>query len=162
MVCVRVCVCDYLFEMFAKWYPQASSLVSKHFTGHQAIEEGWAGKRNAEIEAKEPPVLGILIDLENFDNVTQKSVLFSPLSIYLKHISHYRKVNEQTIFFLKIWQHCIKMKYLIRYHILQSNKKKFCCWFILGSVIYLSIRSCLSNMCLVISQYWCLCLNICP
>lgn len=51
--------------------------MSKHFAGHQAIEDGGAGKRNAEIEAKEPPVLGILIELENFDSVTQKVVFFS-------------------------------------------------------------------------------------
>lgn len=39
--------------------------MSEHLTGHQAVEHSRAGQRYAEVEAKQPPVLCIPVELEH-------------------------------------------------------------------------------------------------
>lgn len=50
--------------MFAQRDPQTSLLVSEHLAGHQAVEDGGARQRDAEVEAEQPPVLGVLVELK--------------------------------------------------------------------------------------------------
>ena len=38
-------------------------LATEHFAGHERVEDTGAGQRQAEIEAKQPPVLHILVEL---------------------------------------------------------------------------------------------------
>lgn len=53
-----------LFEVLTQGDTQAAVPVVEHFAGHQGIEDGGAGQRYAEVETKQPPVLGILIELK--------------------------------------------------------------------------------------------------
>ena len=62
-VCECVCVCVYLLKMFTQCDPQTPLLVPEHLTGHQAIENSRTGQRYAEVETKQPPVLGIPVEL---------------------------------------------------------------------------------------------------
>lgn len=39
-------------------------LAAEHLTGHERVEDSCAGQRETEIEAEEPPVFHILIELE--------------------------------------------------------------------------------------------------
>lgn len=39
-------------------------LAAEHLAGHECVEDPRAGQREAEVEAKEPPVLDFLIKLE--------------------------------------------------------------------------------------------------
>ena len=38
-------------------------LVPQHLTGHECVEDSSAGQRQAEVEAEEPPVLHVLVEL---------------------------------------------------------------------------------------------------
>lgn len=62
-----LCVCVHLLEVLAQCDPQASFLMSEHLAGHQAVENSREGQRNAEVEAKQPPVLRIPVELQGRD-----------------------------------------------------------------------------------------------
>lgn len=72
-----------------------------------------------------------------------KKCLFPPPSLYLKHISPYRIVNEQTFFFLKIWQHCIKWSIWSGITYCKAIKKSF----VVGSYCGLLYTSALGHVC---------------
>lgn len=55
-----------LFEMFAEGNPQAAIPSVQHLTSHEGIEDCGAHQWHTEIEAKEPPVLYILVELHEF------------------------------------------------------------------------------------------------
>lgn len=38
--------------------------ATEHLTGHECVEDGRTGQREAEVETKQPPVLGLLVQLE--------------------------------------------------------------------------------------------------
>ena len=69
---LSMCVSVYLFKVFTQGDPQTSLLVSEHLTGHQAVEHRRTGQRNAEVEAKQPPVLRIPVELEHGETNFQK------------------------------------------------------------------------------------------
>ena len=59
------CLCVYLFDVFAQGDPQTSLPVSQHLASHQAVEDRREDHRHAEVEAKQPPVLRIPVELEH-------------------------------------------------------------------------------------------------
>lgn len=53
----------YLFHVVIECDAHAF-FATEHFTGHERVEDSGAGQREAEIEAKQPPVFHILVELE--------------------------------------------------------------------------------------------------
>ena len=54
----------HLFEMLAQGDAEATVAVVEHLTGHQCVEDGRAHQRDAEVEAKQPPVLHVFVVLQ--------------------------------------------------------------------------------------------------
>lgn len=63
-----LCVFVYLFEVFTEDDAEAAVPVVEHLTGHQSVEHGRTHQRNAEVEPKQPPVLDVLIVLQENHN----------------------------------------------------------------------------------------------
>lgn len=59
---------QYLFEVFTEDDAEAAVPVVEHLTGHQSVEHGRTHQRNAEVEPKQPPVLDVLIVLQENHN----------------------------------------------------------------------------------------------
>lgn len=59
------CFCHFstLFKMFTEGDSQAAIPPVQHLTSHEGVEDRGAHQGHAEIEAKEPPVLRILVEL---------------------------------------------------------------------------------------------------
>lgn len=50
--------------MLAESYPKAAIPVVEHLTSHQRVEHSRAGQWDAKVEAKQPPVLCIPVELD--------------------------------------------------------------------------------------------------
>lgn len=59
---------QYLFEVFTEDDAEAAVPVVEHLTGHQSVEHGRTHQRYAEVEPKQPPVLDVLIVLQENHN----------------------------------------------------------------------------------------------
>lgn len=53
-----------LLEVLTEGNPKAAIPVTEHLAGHQGVEEGCAGQRHDKVEAKQPPVLCIPVELQ--------------------------------------------------------------------------------------------------
>ncbi len=60
----------YLFHVVVERDAHAF-FATKHLTGHESVEDSCAGQREAEIEAKQPPILHILVELEEQKRASQ-------------------------------------------------------------------------------------------
>ena len=54
--------------MLTEGYPKAAVPVVEHLAGHQRVEHSGAGQGYTEVEAKQPPVLCIPIELQGNRN----------------------------------------------------------------------------------------------
>lgn len=52
-----------LFEVLAESYPQTAVPVVEHLAGHQGVKDGSTCEGYAEVEAKQPPVLCVFVEL---------------------------------------------------------------------------------------------------
>lgn len=50
--------------MLAESYPKAAIPVVEHLARHQRVEHSRAGQRDTKVEAKQPPVLCISVELD--------------------------------------------------------------------------------------------------
>lgn len=53
-----------LFEVLAESDPKAAIPVVEHLARHHRVEHSRAGQRDAKVEAKQPPVLYIRVELD--------------------------------------------------------------------------------------------------
>lgn len=53
-----------LFEVLTEGYPKAAIPVAEHLACHQRVEHSCAGQWHTKVEAKQPPVLCIAIELQ--------------------------------------------------------------------------------------------------
>lgn len=49
--------------MLTERYPEAAVPVVEHLAGHQGVKDAGAGEWHTKVEAKQPPVLCILVEL---------------------------------------------------------------------------------------------------
>lgn len=64
MNCSCLCVGAHLLQVFSQRDLQTFLLVLEHLVGHEAVEDGRAGQRDAEVETKKPPVPRVDVELE--------------------------------------------------------------------------------------------------
>lgn len=54
-----------LFEVLAESNPKAAIPAVEHLAGHQSVEDSCANQRHTKVEAKQPPVLCISVELDS-------------------------------------------------------------------------------------------------
>ena len=62
-VLARLFLFTYLFHVVIECDAHAF-FTAKHLTGHKGVEDSCAGQGEAEVEAKQPPIFHILVELE--------------------------------------------------------------------------------------------------
>lgn len=80
------CFHVYLFHVVVECDSHAF-FAAEHLAGHERVEDSCAGQWEAEIEAKQPPVLHILVELEKEKgpHPSKYSVIHKPIHLMFSH-----------------------------------------------------------------------------
>lgn len=76
-----------LFEVLTEGYPKAAFPVVEHLTCHQRVEKSCACQWDAEVEAKQPPVLSISIELQENTHMLESQFNCSFLLLFYAQIA---------------------------------------------------------------------------